>query len=169
MALSSNVPPTPRYPGDDSFKASKSLCDLLRPGVAGVFGPVTSATSYHVQALANTLHVPFIMYNFDYIKTRSEFSVNVHPHPKILGKAYADFVRKTGWKSFIVLYETEAGLVKLQTLHQSVEANHYIVIHHLGQQLVQVRQLFIRNNILNLELSPTYWVQCLAWQNNEKY
>ena len=32
-----------------------------------------------------------------------------------------------------------AGLMKLQTLHQSVEANHYIVIHHLGQQLVQVK------------------------------
>ena len=42
-----------------------------------------------------------------------------------------------------------AGLIKLQTLHQSVEANHYIVIHHLGQQLVQVRELFIRNNNLN--------------------
>ena len=105
-----------RYPGDDSFKASKSLCELLRPGVAGMFGPVTSATSYHVQALANTLHVPFIMNNFDYIKARSDFSINVHPHPKILGKAYADFVRKTGWKSFIVLYETEEGLVKLQEL-----------------------------------------------------
>ena len=36
-----------------------------------------------------------------------------------------------------------AGLMKLQTLHQSVEANHYIVIHHLGQQLVQVRELFL--------------------------
>lgn len=36
-----------------------------------------------------------------------------------------------------------AGLMKLQTLHQSVEANHYIVIHHLGQQLVQVSIHFI--------------------------
>ena len=33
----------------------------------------------------------------------------------------------------------KAGLLKLQTLHQSVESNHYIVIHHLGQQLVQVQ------------------------------
>ena len=32
----------------------------------------------------------------------------------------------------------KAGLIKLQSLHQSVESNHYIVIHHLGQQLVQV-------------------------------
>ena len=36
------------------------------------------------------------------------------------------------------LGQQRAGLMKLQTLHQSVESNHYIVIHHLGQQLVQV-------------------------------
>ena len=35
----------------------------------------------------------------------------------------------------------KAGLMKLQTLHQSVESNHYIVIHHLGQQLVQIAKL----------------------------
>lgn len=34
-----------------------------------------------------------------------------------------------------------AGLVKLQTLHQSVETNHYVVIHHLGQQTVQIAKL----------------------------
>ena len=33
-----------------------------------------------------------------------------------LGKAFADFVKDVGWKSFIVLYETEDGLVKIQEL-----------------------------------------------------
>ena len=32
------------------------------------------------------------------------------------GKAFADFVRDIGWKSLIVLYETEDGLVKIQEL-----------------------------------------------------
>ena len=35
---------------------------------------------------------------------------------KSSGKAFADFVRDVGWKSFIVLYETEDGLVKIQEL-----------------------------------------------------
>merc|ERR1719410_2684181 len=105
-----------RYPSDDSFKASKSLCDLILPGVAGVFGPVTPATADLVEALSSTFHVPFMQFNFDYIKTRPEFSINVHPHPKLLGKAFADFVRDIGWKSLIVLYETEDGLVKIQEL-----------------------------------------------------
>merc|ERR1719219_520034 len=35
----------------------------------------------------------------------------------------------------------KAGLLKLQSLHQSVETNHYVVIHHLGQQIVQIAKL----------------------------
>ena len=35
----------------------------------------------------------------------------------------------------------KAGLMKLQSLHQSVETNHYVVIHHLGQQIVQIAKL----------------------------
>ena len=31
-----------RYPQDDSFKASKELCELIRPGVAAIFGPTSS-------------------------------------------------------------------------------------------------------------------------------
>jgi len=39
------------------------------------------------------------------------------------------------------LSQQKAGLIKLATLHQSVESNHFIVIHHLGQQLVQICKL----------------------------
>ena len=39
------------------------------------------------------------------------------------------------------LASQRAGLIRLQTLHQSVESNHYIVIHHLGQQIIQVAKL----------------------------
>ena len=42
-----------------------------------------------------------------------------------------------------------AGLIKLQTLHQSVETNHYVVIHHLGQQIVQIAKLV-----------ATLWPEC---------
>ena len=39
------------------------------------------------------------------------------------------------------LASQRSGLVKLQTLHQSVESNHCIVIHHLGHQLQQIASL----------------------------
>ena len=35
---------------DDSFKASKALCELIKPGVAAIFGPTSSFSSNHVQS-----------------------------------------------------------------------------------------------------------------------
>ena len=39
------------------------------------------------------------------------------------------------------LSSQRTGLMRLQTLHQSVESNHCVVIHHLGQQTVQIARL----------------------------
>jgi len=105
-----------RYPADDSFKASKKLCEIIQPGVSAFFGPITEASYNHLQALSDSLQVPFLQTKYDYIKERADFSINIHPHPSLLGKAYADFVKKSNWKSAILLYETEEGLVKLQEL-----------------------------------------------------
>jgi len=105
-----------RYPADDSFKASKKLCELIQPGVSAFFGPITESSSYHVQALSDTLHVPFMQTKYEYALKRADFSISVQPHPSLLGRAYADFVKKANWKSAIVLYETEEGLVRLQEL-----------------------------------------------------
>ena len=65
----------------------------------------------------------------------SAFSISIHPHPSMLGHAFADFIRylaarfwfrfklvqgvtlmcrHVGWKSLVILYETEEGLVRLQ-------------------------------------------------------
>jgi len=105
-----------RYPADDSFKASKKLCELIQPGVSAFFGPITESSSYHVQALSDTLHVPFMQTKYEYALKRADFSISVQPHPSLLGRAYADFVKKANWKSAIVLYQTEEGLVRLQEL-----------------------------------------------------
>ena len=48
------------YPHDDSFKASKKLCEMVQSEVAGIFGPTKPASGDHVQAVSNTLNVPFM-------------------------------------------------------------------------------------------------------------
>jgi hypothetical protein len=104
------------YPRDDSFKASRRLCDLIQPGLAAIFGPTAPISSNHVQSVADTLHLPFMETRWDYGFQRAEYSINLHPHPSQLGAALADFVRKVGWKSLVLLYEKEEGLVTLQEL-----------------------------------------------------
>jgi len=105
-----------KYPADDSFKASKRLCQMLRPGVGAIFGPSTESTSEHVQSVSKRLHIPFIESKWDFSHSSPDFTVNIHPSPQLLSKAYADFVKKVGWKSLVVLHEDEAGLVRLQEL-----------------------------------------------------
>jgi len=105
-----------RYPQDDSFKASKKLCELVRPGISAIFGPTAPFSSNHVQSVSEALHMPFMETRWDYDFKRSDYSISVHPHPSVLGKAFADYVRKVGWKSLVILYENEEGLVRLQEL-----------------------------------------------------
>ena len=74
------------------------------------------------------------------MSTRADYSINVRPHPMMLGKALADYVAKVddddddddddndddddqfhdhfqvGWQSLVVLYEHDEGLVRLQEL-----------------------------------------------------
>merc|ERR1719347_1227417 len=40
------------YPTDDSFKASKKLCELLAPGVAAIFGPSSPVSANHVMSVS---------------------------------------------------------------------------------------------------------------------
>jgi len=103
-----------RYPQDDSFKASKKLCDLVHPGIVAIFGPTSAFASNHVQSAAEALHLPFMETRWNYNFQRSAYSISVHPHPAALSRAFADFIKKVGWRSFVILYENEEGLVRLQ-------------------------------------------------------
>merc|ERR1719234_1245245 len=109
---------------------------MVQSEVAGIFGPTKPASGDHVQAVSNTLNVPFMQTKWEYLTTRADYSINVpfmqtkweylttradysinvRPHPMMLGKALADYVAKVGWQSLVVLYEHDEGLVRLQEL-----------------------------------------------------
>lgn len=116
------------------FCCLKTVCHLLRTGVAAVFGPQSSQTASHVQSICDTMEViiHFTLFNYkiivyclkiphletrwDYRIRRESCLVNLYPHPSTLSKAYVDLVRAWGWKSFTIIYETNEGLVRLQEL-----------------------------------------------------
>ena len=64
--------------------------------------------------MAEALHIPFVETRWNYNFQRSPYSISVHPHPAVLSQAVADFIRKVGWRSLVILYEAEEGLVRLQ-------------------------------------------------------
>lgn len=125
-----------KIPPGDSFKASKkgeifklkktlkkiliflvliAVCQMATmPGLTGIVGPVSSSAANHVQNMAAQMHIPHLESRFDYNLETPPYSINVHPHPSMLGKAYADLIKTLGWKSLAILFETEDSLVKLQ-------------------------------------------------------
>ncbi|XP_076044322.1 glutamate receptor ionotropic, kainate 2-like [Oratosquilla oratoria] len=100
----------------DSFHASKTVCDMVRKGVAAIFGPQCGQTSAHVQSICDALEIPHIETRWDFRLRRDDYSVNLYPHPSSLSKAYLDLVRVFSWRSFCILYEDNEGLVRLQEL-----------------------------------------------------
>ena len=66
--------------------------------------------------MARVFHMPHMETRYDYNFERSDFSLNIHPHPSVLGKAYVDFIRTAGWKSLVIVYQDERSLVKLQEI-----------------------------------------------------
>jgi len=109
------IPSVFEIPEGDSFKASKQVCEMTaNPGLTSIVGPLSASAANHVQNMANQMHVPHIETRFDYAPQTPDFSINVHPHPSVLGKAYADLIRALGWKSLAILFQTEDSLVKLQ-------------------------------------------------------
>ncbi|XP_042214385.1 glutamate receptor ionotropic, kainate 2-like isoform X2 [Homarus americanus] len=103
-------------PGDDSFQASKRVCMLLRHGVAAIFGPQREKTANHVQSICDAMEVPHIETRWDYKLARDEYSLNLYPYPPSLSEAYRDILLQLKWRSFVILYDSNEGLVRLQTL-----------------------------------------------------
>ena len=84
-------------PGGDSFKASRKVCQMAAmPGLATLIGPLSSSPSDHMQNMADQMKMPLIETRFDYDPDPRPFSINIYPHPKILGSAYADLIKSLG-------------------------------------------------------------------------
>ena len=92
-----------------SSQASRKLCELLEPGLGAIFGPTSPSAANHVQSVSQALHVPFVetrwrldwkrsciktTWRWEYDLVAAAYSINIHPHPRYLGQALADFVQK---------------------------------------------------------------------------
>lgn len=110
---------------DDSFRATKKVCNLLSMGVAGIFGPLSDVTSMHVQSICDALDVPHVETRWDFQLQRDDLSINLFPRPAVLARAYVDLVKIWGWKSFCVVYEEHEGVVRLQDFFKEAQQNNW--------------------------------------------
>ncbi|XP_042867492.1 glutamate receptor ionotropic, kainate 2-like [Penaeus japonicus] len=103
-------------PADDSYRAARDVCDILRSPVAAIFGPQLEKTANHVQSICDAMEIPHIETRWDYKLTRDAYSINLYPYPPSLSEAYRRILMALQWREFVILYDTNDALVKVQTL-----------------------------------------------------
>lgn len=102
-------------PRGDSFKASKKVCQMAAlPGLTALLGPSSSSAGNHLQNMMAQMNFPLVETRPNYNEQASPFTLNIHPHPSTMGKAYVDLLLAMGWKSFVILFESEDSLIRLQ-------------------------------------------------------
>uniref|UniRef100_W8CAB7 Glutamate receptor ionotropic, kainate 2 n=1 Tax=Ceratitis capitata TaxID=7213 RepID=W8CAB7_CERCA len=112
-----------RYvPSDDSFILQQLTCELLSDGVAAIFGPSSKATSDIVAIIANATGIPHMEFDWSIASPaqnilNNRMTVNVAPSVAMISKAYYNIIKNHyGWDEFTIVYETKAGLTRLQDL-----------------------------------------------------
>ncbi|GFY69147.1 glutamate receptor ionotropic, kainate 1, partial [Trichonephila inaurata madagascariensis] len=81
-----------------------------------IFGPQDPLLGSHVQSLCDALDIPHIESRVDMEPEMKEFSINLHPSPKIVGSAIRDLIHYLNWTKVAILYEEDMSLISLQEL-----------------------------------------------------
>uniref|UniRef100_A0A4D5RB87 Glutamate receptor 1 n=1 Tax=Scolopendra viridis TaxID=118503 RepID=A0A4D5RB87_SCOVI len=119
---------------DDSYYASQRVCAMVRTGVVAIFGPQSETTASHVQSMCDVFEIPHIETRWDYRFIREEYSVNVHPYPPALASIYVKLIEKFDWwVNFCILYQDDAGLVRVQELLKMAKKNVNVIVFQLDK------------------------------------
>ncbi|XP_076341036.1 glutamate receptor ionotropic, kainate 1-like [Tachypleus tridentatus] len=100
----------------DSFQASRKVCDLLSQGMVAIFGPQSIEPRATVRSTCEVLHVPHIETKWDFRTRLDNHTVHLFPFAKTLSKAYLDLVKTKNWKNFAIVYEENEALIRLEEL-----------------------------------------------------
>uniref|UniRef100_A0A5S6QD46 Glutamate receptor n=1 Tax=Trichuris muris TaxID=70415 RepID=A0A5S6QD46_TRIMR len=101
---------------DDIVDLIEKACSLLLTEMVAFLTTVKGSTSENVRLLCESRDVPFMMTNFDYSAKPFLNSVNLYPPPRAIGSVVASFAQHANWKSGIVFFQDDSGLIQLQDL-----------------------------------------------------
>lgn len=82
-------------------------CLQVSAGVNAIFGPQDPLLGSHVQSLCDALDIPHIESRVDMEPEMKEFSINLHPSPRIMGSATRDLIHYLNWTKVAIIYEED--------------------------------------------------------------
>nr|XP_023020738.1 glutamate receptor ionotropic, kainate 2-like [Leptinotarsa decemlineata] len=114
LIFSSNIQYLPSY---DIFETSKAVCDLLNSGdgLITIFGPPTTVINPVIESICKTFEVPYISSSWrETTQDHSQTFLNFYPESGRLSRGIAAIVKSLEWNGFVLIYENEEGLIRLQ-------------------------------------------------------
>ncbi|XP_034478110.1 glutamate receptor ionotropic, kainate 2 [Drosophila innubila] len=130
------------YLSTDSFKAVQKVCKLIHVGVQAIFSPSNSVLATHINSICDDLDIPDIGIG----RSTQDFSINVHPSQEHVNRAFVDVIRYLNWTKFGILYEKDHGIITLNQLSRSVQAEVHI------RQVSPTSYLSVLNEFKNKEI-----------------
>nr|AUF73077.1 ionotropic receptor [Anoplophora chinensis] len=107
----------------DILNIEELVSDLMKKGIAAIFGPESPEINEIIQSVSTTLQIPQFQtfwnpklssYSGRLPPDESIQIFNLYPSPQTLSKALATLLKINDWSSFTVIYEDDDGLLKLQ-------------------------------------------------------
>lgn len=84
-------------------------------GLLAVFGPTSIAASSISQSLLAKHNIPHFQFVWrPTVNQENPAYMNFYPHPGLLAEGLATVIRNMNWKTFVILYEEDEGLLRLQ-------------------------------------------------------
>eukprot|EP00057_Strongylocentrotus_purpuratus_P014630 XP_011669104.1 PREDICTED: glutamate receptor ionotropic, kainate 2 isoform X2 [Strongylocentrotus purpuratus] len=117
--------------GNDTFDATKKVCQQLGVGVAAVFGPTSLQDSLAVQSVCDVMDIPHIQTHWEpkpHLPGQS--TIYMHPSNDIVSRAIRDLVKAFRWKKISIIYDDFNGLTRLkdvlmESMHRDIELTIY--------------------------------------------
>nr|XP_033338694.1 glutamate receptor ionotropic, kainate 2-like isoform X2 [Megalopta genalis]XP_033338703.1 glutamate receptor ionotropic, kainate 2-like isoform X2 [Megalopta genalis] len=151
----------------DSFRTAAAACELIKEGVAAIFGPSSPYTHGIVASTAARFDVPHIDYFWRQNEelqvdqeenNRTSMTVNVFPDSDMVGKMLADVVGSMKWGTFAAVYQNNGGLSRIQqALSLKRNKDTVVTIRKIGDGpdyrpvLKEIRAMSISNVIVDVE------------------
>ncbi|XP_021964381.1 glutamate receptor ionotropic, kainate 2 isoform X1 [Folsomia candida] len=114
-------PQIERITPGDSFHAAEKACDMMSGGIAAIFGPQSAEGASHIQSICDAFELPHIETKWDYKIRKENYLINLAPHPATISRAINDLVESYGWVEYVILYENNESLFRLQDLIKATQ------------------------------------------------
>ncbi|CAG9760414.1 unnamed protein product [Ceutorhynchus assimilis] len=126
-------------PETDSFAVAKIFCrSVSENGLSIVFGPSSIISSDMIGSMCSTFQIPFISTHYTHMSTKEyPNNFNLYPDANLFSQGLATIVKSLDWDVFVIIYENEESLAKLQDVLkiyyvQGAIDRNTVLLKHLG-------------------------------------